>query len=154
MPGRRAVHTKAFDRCVRQVRKRGDAANPYAVCSSSLGKTAVKKSHRRNPKKRVSTRRMPPALAKYWRARNRRLAKSRTTSPRRARRHHRNAAAFVIAARKAGDRTLYYDGGGRFMPRARAHVYHNERDAEATAYLLKESYPHALKGWEVLVAPG
>lgn len=142
MPGR-SVHTKKFDRCVREVRaRRGPPKNPYAVCEASLGESkSVKKRHRRNPKKRVSTRRMPPGLAKYWRARNRRTG-------RRARR--RNAAGFVVASHK-GSSHLFYNGAGKFESRKSAHVYHDQRDAEATAYLLREGYANALKGWELIV---
>lgn len=149
MPGRRAVHTKKFDRCVREVRRRGGAANPYAVCSAELGERgSVKKRHRRNPRRRVSTKRMPPALARYWRARNRRLK----AAPKRARRHHRNASGFVIEARR-GDSHLFYNGAGKFEGRNRARVYHNAPDAEATVYLLREGFPNALKGWELTVSP-
>ena len=52
-PGRRSVHTAKWDRCVKDVRRKGGAANPDAVCTAMLGERgSIKKSHRRNPKKR------------------------------------------------------------------------------------------------------
>lgn len=49
-PGRKFVHTAKWDRCVREVRKRGTAADPYAVCTAAMGEMAVRPSHRRaNP---------------------------------------------------------------------------------------------------------
>jgi len=45
-PGK--VHTKKFDRCVKDVKKNSpDVDNPYAVCQASLGVKAIKKSHQR-----------------------------------------------------------------------------------------------------------
>lgn len=50
-PGRKAVHTKKFDRCVRKVKRRsGKRVNAYAVCASRLPKGGVKKSHRKRQK--------------------------------------------------------------------------------------------------------
>lgn len=48
--GRARVHTAAFDRCVTDVRRKGTAVNPYAVCSASMGERGVLPSHRRNPR--------------------------------------------------------------------------------------------------------
>lgn len=47
MPGRKSIHTAKFDRCVSRVKARGGRVNAYAVCQSSLGSKAIKKSHRR-----------------------------------------------------------------------------------------------------------
>ncbi|MGH8401829.1 MAG: hypothetical protein ACRESO_00280 [Gammaproteobacteria bacterium] len=46
-----SIHTAKFDKCVRDVRAKGSAYNPYAVCMSSLGeREAVRAGHRRkNP---------------------------------------------------------------------------------------------------------
>ena len=45
-PGK--VHTKKFDRCVKDVKKNSpDVDNPYAICQASLGAKAIKKSHQR-----------------------------------------------------------------------------------------------------------
>ena len=41
------VHTKKFDRCVKDVKKNSPDVNPYAVCQASLGAKAIKKSHQR-----------------------------------------------------------------------------------------------------------
>lgn len=51
----RSIHTKKFDDCVRDVKRKGSAYNPYAVCMSALGeKRAVKKVHRRkNPETEI-----------------------------------------------------------------------------------------------------
>lgn len=46
-PGRR--HSKTWDRCVKAVRKSGTAANPYAVCTSSVRRGNPRRKHRRNP---------------------------------------------------------------------------------------------------------
>ena len=52
-PDGKGIHTEKFHSCVIDVKKSGTAANPYAVCMSSLGKTkAVKKSHQREQKSR------------------------------------------------------------------------------------------------------
>ena len=47
----RSVHTMKWDRCVKDVKAKGTAASPYAVCTSMLGERAsVKAGHRRrNP---------------------------------------------------------------------------------------------------------
>lgn len=50
-PSRRSVHTAKFDRCVEDVKARGGAYDPYAVCTASLGEAgSIRKGHRqRNP---------------------------------------------------------------------------------------------------------
>lgn len=55
-PGPRSVHTAKWDRCVKEVRKRGTAADPYAVCTAAMGELAVRKPHRRtaNPLPKVT----------------------------------------------------------------------------------------------------
>lgn len=40
---RKKVHTEKFDRCVRDVKKKGTAVSAYAVCTKSLGKKAFLK---------------------------------------------------------------------------------------------------------------
>lgn len=42
---------KSFDRCVRKVRARGGAKNPYAVCRASMGTDAQIKARRKRKKK-------------------------------------------------------------------------------------------------------
>jgi hypothetical protein len=55
-PGRRSVHTAKWDRCVKDVRRKGGAANPDAVCTATLGERgSIKKAHRRNPKRKRRT---------------------------------------------------------------------------------------------------
>jgi hypothetical protein len=46
-PGRRSVHTAKWDQCVKDVRKKGAAADPYAVCTAAMGELAIRKPHRR-----------------------------------------------------------------------------------------------------------
>lgn len=50
-PLRYSVHTKKWDDCVRDVKRKGGAADPYAVCTASLGyRGSIKAKHRRrNP---------------------------------------------------------------------------------------------------------
>lgn len=48
--GSEKVHTKKFDSCVKKVKANSDVDNAYAVCQDSLGKEAIKKSHRRTVK--------------------------------------------------------------------------------------------------------
>jgi hypothetical protein len=50
-PGRKHIHTTKFERCVRDVSKRGTAKDPYAVCTAGIGyKGSLKAGHRRrNP---------------------------------------------------------------------------------------------------------
>lgn len=45
--GPEKVHTAKFDRCVADVKEKGDVDNPYAVCQASLGSDAIKKSHQK-----------------------------------------------------------------------------------------------------------
>lgn len=55
-PDNKKVHTAKWDRCVKEVRKRGTAADPYAVCTAAMGELAVRKPHRRtaNPLPKVT----------------------------------------------------------------------------------------------------
>ena len=47
-PGRNAVHTSKWDSCVRKVKAKGSAYDPYAVCTAALGERgAIRSSHRR-----------------------------------------------------------------------------------------------------------
>lgn len=49
----RSIHTKKFDDCVRDVKRKGNRYNPYAVCMSALGEErALRKAHRRKYIKR------------------------------------------------------------------------------------------------------
>lgn len=45
--GPEKVHTAKFDRCVDDVKEKGNVDNPYAVCQASLGADAIKKSHQK-----------------------------------------------------------------------------------------------------------
>ena len=55
-PGPHSVHTKAWDRCVKEVKARGTATDPYAVCTAAMGEMAIRKPHRRtaNPLPKVT----------------------------------------------------------------------------------------------------
>lgn len=46
---RKRVHTVKWDRCVKKVRKKRTSANPYAVCTSQLGKESFLR--KKKPKK-------------------------------------------------------------------------------------------------------
>lgn len=47
-PDGKGIHTKKFHECVVDLKKKGSAKNPYAVCMASIGaKGAVKPSHYR-----------------------------------------------------------------------------------------------------------
>ena len=46
-PGRKKVHTAKWDRCVKDVRKKGTAVDPYAVCTAAMGELAIRKPYRR-----------------------------------------------------------------------------------------------------------
>lgn len=48
--GPEKVHTAKFDRCVADVKEKGDVDNPYAICQASLGADAIKKSHQKKDK--------------------------------------------------------------------------------------------------------
>lgn len=43
----------AFDRCVKKVRAKGKARNPYAVCRKTMGSDADIKAREKRRKKRV-----------------------------------------------------------------------------------------------------
>ena len=50
-PSHRSVHTAKWDRCVKDVKTKGGASSPYAVCTAMLGERgSIKAGHRRkNP---------------------------------------------------------------------------------------------------------
>lgn len=134
MPGE-GKHSKKFDRCVRDVKRSGSAASAYAVCTKAV----------KNPRKR----RMPAALARYWRkkraARRARIANlSRGRESRR-----RNPKGFVIVGAKGGKRG-YYDGANAFMDsKSAAHIFQARRDAMAQARLIRSI--GAARGWRLSV---
>jgi len=65
-PGRRSVHTAEWDRCVKEVRRKGTAVDPYAVCTAALGELgAIKKSHRRRESNPPPRGKIPPQLRPY-----------------------------------------------------------------------------------------
>lgn len=55
-PGR-SVHTAKWDDCVKHVKEKGTAADPYAVCTAAMGEMAIRKPHRRtaNPLPKVTS---------------------------------------------------------------------------------------------------
>jgi hypothetical protein len=128
MPGARR-HSKKFDRCVREVKRSGTAASPYAVCQKSVG----------NPKRKGK---MPAGLARYWRAKRR---------AKRARRRHRaNPTGFVIMAFGHGKRG-YFDGGRAFNPNILlAHRFATRAAADSKMRALKRMLP---RGWDIAVGP-
>lgn len=40
---RKRIHTKKWDKCVKDVRAKGTTYNEYAVCTKALGKKSFKK---------------------------------------------------------------------------------------------------------------
>lgn len=47
-PNGKGVHTEKFHKCVVDVKKKGTAKSPYAVCMASIGpEKAIKKTHLR-----------------------------------------------------------------------------------------------------------
>ena len=56
-PGPRSVHTAKWDDCVKHVKEKGTAADPYAVCTAAMGEMAIRKPHRRtaNPLPKVTS---------------------------------------------------------------------------------------------------
>jgi len=40
---KRRIHTVKWDSCVRKVKRKGTAVNPFAVCTSQLGKSSFTK---------------------------------------------------------------------------------------------------------------
>lgn len=49
MPGARK-HSAKWDRCVREVKRRGTAVDPYAVCTAALGELSRRKRRLKNPR--------------------------------------------------------------------------------------------------------
>jgi hypothetical protein len=136
MPGARR-HSKKFDRCVREVKRSGTAASPYAVCQKSVG----------NPKRKGK---MPAGLARYWRAKRRAKRARRNPGLLAATLASQNPRGFVITARRRG-KTLYYDGKGAFR-HTNPHRYRAHADAAAHAKTLREAYKRRLSAWRVGVA--
>jgi hypothetical protein len=153
--GRRR-HSAKWDRCVREVAKRGGAADPAAVCTAAVPNPRKRRRHA-NPRVR-STAKMPPGLRKYWRARNaksRRLARAARDMRGGARRRRRNPGAtgkpkgFIIMAWTRGKRG-YYDGSHSFVGIAGAQVYETRATADRVVASVRKQLP---AGWDVIANP-
>jgi hypothetical protein len=46
-PGRRSIHSAKWDRCVKDVKRKGTAVDPYAVCTAALGELSFRAGSRR-----------------------------------------------------------------------------------------------------------
>lgn len=57
------VHTAKWDDCVRQVSERRGVKSAAAVCTASLGRRSILKSHRRKRRRQVNPRRNAMGLA-------------------------------------------------------------------------------------------
>lgn len=126
----RKKHSAKWDRCVREVRRRGGAVNPDAVCTGSLGR----KSYAGNPRRRRRA---------FAHAKRRYSVRRRRTNP-------VQFKEYLIAARR-GTSELYYGGGAKMVRRAKARTFTSKRDAEAMAWVLKDAYGKALAGYSLSV---
>lgn len=120
---RQPVHTAKFDRCVKDVKRSGTAADPYAVCEASLGSKAQLRAHRRN---------------------------RRRTPRRRPRRE--NPSAYKITARRAGGPELQYLGS-RFATRGEPVKFPTRGLADQFAGHLKSHYGNKLRRYRLKVGP-
>jgi hypothetical protein len=91
---------------------------------------------RRNPK-----RQMPPALKRYWQARNRRLRNPQRARKKRVRRRNPIATQHVLLAQRPGGPVLKYLGGIKFSQTGHAVRFANKPAARAIARSLRASYP-------------
>lgn len=137
------VHTAAFDRCVSEVRASSSAANPYAVCQSSLGPRAILKRHRRSNPRRRRRSSSSTALSEggRYRIESAILAAKRLRSL---------AGQWCIVARKGG-RELYF-AGDRFA-RSGGLKFPTRGSAREWAKYLKRRYRTVLKGWRLKLEP-
>jgi hypothetical protein len=133
MPGKKR-HSKKFDRCVKDVRRSGTPASPYAVCTRSVG----------NPRRR--RRGMPRALAAYWRKH-----RAKRAPPRKRKRVRSNPGpgSYVIVARRKGARLLFNGADAFHANPSRAHRYRSPRDARAHAQTLRRAYRRRLGRYRV-----
>lgn len=99
-----------------------NVVNPYAVCNVSM-----KKKHRKNPKGR-----MPPALARYWRARRRK------SNPRKRRRNP--VFKHVLYAQRSGGAELKYLGGIKFSARGKPLQFASKQAAMRIAAQLRRQF--------------
>lgn len=113
---RKAVHTARFDECVKDVRRRGAAVDPYAVCEASLGekRSILKRSRRANPKRR------------------------------RRRARQVNPASFVITGKRPRGKKLLYTGS-KLEARGNPVHFPTRALAASFAGHLKRSFPQLSK---------
>jgi hypothetical protein len=87
---------------------------------------------KKNPK-----RQMPPALKRYWAARNRRIKNPRK---KRARRRNPLPTQHVLLAQRPGGPVLKYLGGIKFSRTGKAVRFADKAAASATATSLKRQF--------------
>lgn len=134
MPGRRR-HSRKWDHCVQQVKRRGAAVDPYAVCTAALGELSLRKrARKKNPLSQKERLQLARHLAQH--------AELRKLKP-----------YYIVTAEKSG-RVLYLTPGNKFMARqAGARRFGDSRDAAKRARSLLHYYPH-LKTYHVAVRVG
>ena len=168
MPGPHR-HSSTWDACVAAVKKNSPGYNPYAVCTAR-----VRAAHRNlNPRKlsateqRAQVRRMLEWSRAALKQKDTQLPGGRmlhavardeiTAARTRLRAGNPRSKArpgFVIEARRRASR-VYYAGGEKFIgSKSAAKRFGSQADCSAYLWLLRKSYPKALKGWvlEVVAA--
>jgi hypothetical protein len=86
---------------------------------------------------------MPPALKRYWQARNKRLR-----NPKRKRRSNPAATQHVLLAQRPGGRALKYVGGVKFSQSGHGVRFASRRAALAVGADLRRKFPE-LKRYRV-----
>jgi hypothetical protein len=105
-----------------------------------LGLSMAKRARKKNPK-----RQMPPALKRYWQARNKRLR-----NPKRKRRVRRNPlpTQHLLFAQKSGGPVLRYVGGVKFSKSGHAVRFASRPAALEVGRQLKRQF-RVLKSYRV-----
>jgi hypothetical protein len=93
------------------------------------------RKRKRNPK-----RQMPPALKRYWAARNKRLRNPKKRTARKRRRNPVQTQHVLFAQRGSGP-VLKYTGGVKFSRTGHAVRFASKQSAAACGALLKRQFP-------------
>jgi len=133
-PGPRHVHTKAWDRCVRDVKRKGTAVDPYAVCTAALGEMGILKAHRNrgpihNPVRDPEHRKLLARLSKHFQSDERAAKVVRPVS-------------YLVTATK-GPRRLFLTRENKFSSGYdKARRFKTVREATARARTMLGAHPH------------
>jgi hypothetical protein len=103
------------------------------------------KARKKNPK-----RQMPPALKRYWQARNKRLRNPKKRAGRKARRRNPVQTQHVLLAQRSGGPVLKYLGGVKFARTGHAVRFASRHAALAAAAQMKQQFA-VLKPYRVWV---